>query len=241
MLHLTPPDLRTILCLGAHSDDIEIGCGGTLLNLQHQHPAAKIVWVVFSAEYPRDCEARRSAHAFLSNGLQHEVRVHSFRTSFFPYQGEAIKEKFESIKQQYSPDLVLTHYRDDRHQDHRLISDFTWNTFRAHLILEYEIPKYDGDVGAPNVFVPLTDHTAEKKVSHLMSHFQTQSNKHWFTPDLFQAMMRIRGMECGTRYAEGFYARKLTFAPTAPTSFRSAVSQTRETDLSPPAALPAFA
>ena len=201
---------QTILCLGAHSDDIEIGCGGTLLTLQEQRPEVKIVWVVFSAEPPRDREARRSALNFITRRSTLEIRVKQFRTSFFPYQGELIKEEFEALKQAYSPDLIFTHYRDDRHQDHRVLSDLAWNTFRDHLILEYEIPKYDGDIGTPNVFMPIADNIAERKVSRLMRHFQTQKNKHWFSPELFRSMMRIRGMECGSRYAEAFYGRKLS-------------------------------
>jgi len=241
MLHLNPSGLRTILCLGAHSDDIEIGCGGTLLALQQQQPALKIVWVVFSAEPPRDREARESAGKFLVNGCRHEIRIRSFRTSFFPYQGEAIKEEFEGIKEDFSPELILTHYRDDRHQDHRLISDLTWNTFRSHLILEYEIPKYDGDVGCPNVFVPLPDDIAAQKVTQLMRHFQTQKNKHWFTPDLFQAMMRIRGMECGARYAEAFYARKLALGAEVRPIPDAVTLAARETASQPPTlSLPVF-
>jgi LmbE family N-acetylglucosaminyl deacetylase len=241
MLHFNPSGLRTILCLGAHSDDIEIGCGGTLLALQQQQPALKIVWVVFSAQPPRDREAYESAGKFLVNGCRHEIRVKSFRTSFFPYEGEAIKEEFEEIKQECSPDLILTHYRDDRHQDHRLISDLTWNTFRSHLILEYEIPKYDGDVGCPNMFVQLTDDIAVQKVAQLMHHFQTQTNKHWFTPDLFQAMMRIRGMECGARYAEAFYARKLALGADIRPTPDTVMSAARETASRPLShALPVF-
>jgi LmbE family N-acetylglucosaminyl deacetylase len=164
-----------------------------------------------------------------------------FPHQLLPYQGEAIKEEFEGIKEDFSPELILTHYRDDRHQDHRLISDLTWNTFRSHLILEYEIPKYDGDVGCPNVFVQLADDIAAQKVTQLMRHFQTQKNKHWFTPDLFQAMMRIRGMECGARYAEAFYARKLALgADIRPTS-DDVTSAARETASRPPShALPVF-
>ena len=213
MLPFEPAGLRTILCLGAHSDDIEIGCGGTLLSLQRQLPGLEIIWVVFSAEPPRDREARASALEFLQPGGRHEIRIKSHRTSFFPYEGEAIKEAFEGLKQEFNPDLIFTHYRDDRHQDHRVLSDFTWNTFRHHAILEYEIPKYDGDVGQPNSYVPLSREIADRKVASLMRHFQTQNNKHWFTADLFQALMRIRGMECGTHYAEAFHARKLVLGP----------------------------
>lgn len=210
MLPLAPASLRTVLCLGAHSDDIEIGCGGTLLALQRQHPGLRIVWVVFSADPPRDAEARGSAREFMPDADERDVRIHRFRTSFFPYQGETIKACFEALKSELSPDLIFTHFRDDRHQDHRVLADLAWNTFRSHWILEYEIPKYDGDLGAPNVFVPVPDPVAERKIAQLLRHFQTQGNKHWFTDDLFRSLMRIRGMECGARYAEAFYGRKLT-------------------------------
>lgn len=209
-LRLSEGRLRTILCLGAHSDDIEIGCGGTLLALLHQHPEARVVWVVFSADPPRDHEARRSALDLLGPAREHVVRIEAFRTSFFPYQGEAIKETCERLKDEFDPDLVFTHARDDRHQDHRVISDLAWNTYRHHLVLEYEIPKYDGDLGRPNFYVPLLETLVERKVDHLLRHFQTQSNKHWFTADLFRGLLRIRGMECGTHHAEAFHARKLT-------------------------------
>ena len=155
MLNLRCPSLNRVLCLGAHSDDIEIGCGGTILRLQDEHQDLEVLWVVFSAEPPRDREARRSAREFLTGARKPRIQLKKFRTSFFPYQGRAIKEFFETIKARFTPDLIFTHYRDDRHQDHRVLSDLAWNTFRNHLILEYEIPKYDGDLGIPNTFVPL--------------------------------------------------------------------------------------
>ncbi|HWL14608.1 MAG TPA: PIG-L deacetylase family protein [Opitutus sp.] len=209
MLALPSASLRTILCLGAHSDDIEIGCGATLLALLQQQPSLKVVWIVFSAEPPRDDEALRSARDFLG-GNGHEVHVHSFRTSFFPYEGAAIKARFEELKAAVAPDLIFTHGRDDLHQDHRVLAELTWNTFRHHLVLEYEIPKYDGDLGRPNVFVPAPAALVERKVTHLMRHFQTQHNKHWFTADLFRGLMRLRGMECGAPFAEAFFGRKVT-------------------------------
>lgn len=211
MLPLRPGALRTVLCLGAHSDDIEIGCGGTLLQLQREHPQMRVAWIVFSADPPRDAEARGSARELLRHDVGHEIRIGAFRTSFFPFQGEAIKEAFEQLKLEFSPDLIFTHFRDDRHQDHRVLSDLTWNTFRHHLVLEYEIPKYDGDLGQPNVYAPLDEDSVDRKVSHLLRHFQTQGNKHWFTADLFRGLMRLRGMECGAHFAEAFHGRKLTF------------------------------
>ena len=202
--------IKRILCVGAHSDDIEIGCGGTLLTLFRNYQNLEVRWVVFSAEGVRSGEARRSAQAWLRPAARRQIAVKSFKTSFFPYDGARIKAAFEALKP-FKPDLVFTHYRDDRHQDHRVLSDLAWNTFRDHLILEYEIPKYDGDLGVPNVFVPLDEQTARDKANHICKHFQTQGNKHWFSEDTFLALMRLRGMECatGTKYAEAFYGRKV--------------------------------
>lgn len=200
-----------VLCLGAHSDDIEIGCGGTILQWTEQYPALQFYWVVFSADVERTQEGMASANAFLQQAAQKRVIVKNFRDGFFPYEGAALKAWFEQCKQEISPDIIFTHYRDDRHQDHRVISELTWNTFRNHLILEYEIPKYDGDLGAPNCFVPLTAAIWTKKLEYLLKFFQTQTNKHWFSTDTFQALMRLRGMESRANdfYAEAFYVRKL--------------------------------
>lgn len=203
-----PPSAKNILCLGAHADDIEIGCGGTLLQWARTHPDLQVHWVVFSAEGKRAAEARASAKALLPK-VKQKVLVKQFQTSFFPFHGEKVKNYFESLKGSFAPDVVFTHYRDDRHQDHRLLSDLTWNTFRNHFILEYEIPKYDGDLGSPNLFVTLSDEIARQKVVHLCRFFQTQTNKHWFEEETFLALMRLRGMECASRYAEAFYCRKL--------------------------------
>jgi LmbE family N-acetylglucosaminyl deacetylase len=202
--------LKRILCLGAHSDDIEIGCGGTILKLTEEHPGLDVTWIVMSAEGERNEEARRSARDFLKRAGKSRVVVKDFRGSFFPYQGEQIKEFFETLKP-LRPDLVFTHYRDDLHQDHRVLSDLAWNTFRSHVILEYEIPKYDGDFGVPNFFVPLSKARCLRKAGLLLKHFGSQANKHWFTSELFLATSRIRGMECdsSTQYAEAFYSRKM--------------------------------
>jgi LmbE family N-acetylglucosaminyl deacetylase len=202
--------IKNILCLGAHSDDIEIGCGGTLLKLIRDHDHLNIWWVVFSAEGSRSREARSSAKAFLSGVSRKKIVVKQFRGSFFPFDGEHIKEYFEEIKGAFRPDLVLTHYRDDRHQDHRILSDLAWNTFRNHLILEYEIPKYDGDLGIPNAFIRLDEELCQRKVEYLCRFFQSQTNKHWFSEDTFLALMRLRGLECAssTKYAEAFFCRK---------------------------------
>ena len=200
-----------VLCLGAHSDDIEIGCGGTILRLLKMYPNAEVWWVVFSAMGSRRREAQNSAEAFLKSAAKRKVVLKSFRESYLPFHGEEVKDFFESMKSRFSPDVVFTHYRHDLHQDHRVISDFTWNTFRNHLVLEYEIPKYDGDLGVPNTFVPLDSATCQTKVKNLLAYFQTQRGKHWFSEELFLSLMRLRGMECNasTRYAEAFYARKV--------------------------------
>jgi len=203
--------LKKVLCLGAHSDDIEIGCGGTLLKLTAEHPGLEVMWVVFSAGGIRTTEAKASARAFLRHAAaKSRVIVKDFRTSFFPFEGEQIKQFFETLKP-FQPDMVFTHYRDDRHQDHRVLSDLTWNTFRSHVILEYEIPKYDGDLGAPNFFVPISRAHCVKKSALLLRHFGSQRDKHWFTSELFMALPRIRGMECAssTLFAEAFYSRKM--------------------------------
>ncbi len=203
-------NLKKALFVGAHSDDIEIGCGGTILKLIEDNPKLEIQWVVFSAEGHRRKEAEGSARAFLKKAGKSQVIIHDFRTSYFPFQAEQIKNTFETLKS-FQPDVVFTHYRDDRHQDHRVLSDLAWNTFRSHVILEYEIPKYDGDFGVPNFFVPVSEAQLRRKTDLLMKHFKTQSGKHWFTPELFLAPPRIRGMECDspTQFAEAFYSRKM--------------------------------
>lgn len=202
-----------VLCLGAHSDDIEIGCGGTILKLLQTYPHARYKWVVFSAPPQRALEARASAETFLAQTSQQQVVVQDFRDGFFPHVWAEIKAYFEEIKQEFNPDLIFTHYRHDLHQDHRILNELTWNTFRDHLILEYEIPKYDGDLSTPNFFIPLSREIAERKIAGLLQHFQTQANKHWFTDRLFESIMILRGIECRAAhgYAEAFYARKLLF------------------------------
>ena len=213
-LTLLPQGKARVLALGAHPDDIEIGCGGTLLRLVAERPDLEVTWAVFAATPERAVEARASAAGFLA-GLQAPPRVvvHDFRDGFLPWSGAAVKERFEELKRVVSPDLVLTHYRDDRHQDHRLVSELTWNTWRSHLILEYEIPKYDGDFGSPNFFATLPAATLERKIALLFEHFPTQAGKPWFTDDLFRAVARIRGMEsvAPERVAEAFYCRKAVF------------------------------
>ena len=201
-----------ILCLGAHSDDIEIGCGGTILRFLAENTELAVTWVVFSGIGQRAEEARRSADEFLMNAQQKEILIKECRDGYFPAQVSAIKDIFEDLKGKSSPDVIFTHYRHDLHQDHRQICELTWNTWRDHFILEYEIPKYDGDLGSPNYFVHLDDGLCQKKNDFLMRYFQTQTNKHWFSPETFSALMRLRGIESKSTggYAEAFYARKIS-------------------------------
>lgn len=201
-----------VLCLGAHSDDIEIGCGGTILRLIEKNDVA-FYWVVFSSNQERKQEAIASANLFLAQAKSKDVIIKGFRDGFFPFIGTEIKEYFECIKQEFSPDLIFTHYRNDAHQDHRLISELTWNTFRNHLILEYEIPKYDGDLGSPNFFVSIDEPICRTKIQYILNHFNTQLQKHWFTEDTFLSILRLRGIESNglTKYAEAFYCRKIAF------------------------------
>lgn len=212
-LHLDGGDTRSlqILCLGSHSDDIEIGCGGTILRLAEHLPGSVFHWVVFSAEGVRSAEAQRSAELFAGRGRLQGPLLKTFRDGFLPFCGAEVKDVFEGLKKTVSPDLILTHYREDAHQDHRLLCELTWNTFRNHLILEYEIPKYDGDLGRPNVFLPLEREVCERKVRYLMEAFQSQRSKHWFQEETFLGLMRLRGIECNapSGYAEAFYSRKL--------------------------------
>lgn len=200
--------LERVLAIGCHADDIEIGCGGTLLALTRAKPGLSVTWVVLAAHGDRTEEAGAAAEAFLPAGVA-DVRVHGFRDGFLPYVGGEVKEVFEALKP-VEPDLVFTHARADLHQDHRLACELTWNTFRDHLILEYEIPKYDGDLGAPNVFFPLTEDLVEEKLRLLSEHHGSQHAKHWYDDELFRGLLRIRGMESATRYAEAFTCRKLT-------------------------------
>lgn len=213
MLQLILTDTKEplkVLCLGAHSDDIEIGCGGLILSLIKSGRPIDATWVVFSAPAEREQEARRGAFLFLKGAARTNVVVKQFRDGHFPYQGAAVKGVFETLKSA-TPDLILTHYRNDRHQDHRVLSDLAWNTFRDHLVLEYEIPKFDGDLGQPNCFVPLDRATAARKAKFLGQAFGTQRDKHWFSDETFMGLMRLRGMECRARggYAEAFYGRKV--------------------------------
>jgi LmbE family N-acetylglucosaminyl deacetylase len=206
-----PDEPLRVLALGCHSDDIEIGAGGLLLRLQQARPLLEVHWVVFSAHGARRDEAHASAGDLLDGVDALQVDLHGFRDGYFPYEGAQVKDVFESLKASDAPDLVLTHHRQDLHQDHRLVCELTWNTFRNHLVLEYEIPKFDGDLGRPNVFVSVGEEHCRRKVDVLMRHFGTQRDKHWFTEDLFLGLMRLRGMESRspTGFAEAFHGRKL--------------------------------
>lgn len=200
-----------LLCIGAHSDDLEIGCGGTLLRWLAGPRPLNVTWVVLSAAGPRATEARRSARSLLRRAASAEVIIGGFRDGYLGADYPAVKAFFESLKQYPSPDLILTHHLADRHQDHRLAAELTWNTFRDHAILEYEIPKYEGDLGLPNAYVPLSARDSARKVAHLERHFGSQRSKHWFTADTFLALARLRGLECRAPdgHAEAFHARKL--------------------------------
>ena len=200
-----------LLCLGAHADDIEIGCGGTLLRLLRERPGSAVYWVVFAANPVREQEARASAASFLASAGTSEVIVHHFRESYFPSVVSEIKDAFEELKRAFKPDLVLCHRKLDAHQDHRVIAELAWNTYRDHAIWEYEIPKYDGDLGLPNVYVPLSRADAELKVELILKHFASQASRAWFRSDTFHSVMGLRAVECNApeARAEGFYARKL--------------------------------
>lgn len=207
---LTDRKRLQILCIGAHCDDIDIGCGGTLLSVLERDRAAQVTWVVLGSTPVRARELRTSARRFLRRAGKAEVLVHQFRDGFFPAQYAAIKEVFESLKRLPDPDLIFSHHRADLHQDHRVVAELTWNTFRNHLILEYEIPKYEGGLTTPSAYVSLTRVQVERKIAILLNSYATQRAKRWFTDDSFRALMRLRGLESGgeSGWAEGFHVSK---------------------------------
>lgn len=212
-LQLAAPGERlSVLCFGAHSDDIEIGTGATLLSMIARGIRLDVHWCILSGGADREREARASAADFLTGAAQTRIEVMPFHDGFFPEQGEAIKSWFEALKPRSNPDLILTHRRNDAHQDHRLVCRLTWNTFRDHCILEYEIPKWDGDMGQPNVYMPLPASALQRKIDFLMTHFGSQRSKQWFDPETFRGLARLRGMECRAPegYAEAFFGRKLS-------------------------------
>ena len=210
---LSSPDTEThLLCLGAHCDDIEIGCGATLLYLLNANPNINVTWVVFASTSERKSEAELGASLFTKKAKQLELRILSYRDGFLPTEAARLKDDFERLKKEIpAPDLIFTHYRHDLHQDHRAVSDLTWNTFRDQLVLEYEIPKWDGDLGNPNAFLSIPAETGQEKIANLQRAYNSQKTKQWFTDDLFWSLMRIRGMECNSpsTLAEAFYSRKL--------------------------------
>lgn len=213
MLSLRFENLRSVLCLGAHADDIEIGCGGTILKLLATVPQLSVHWVVLSSDGTRAAEVQASAEYFLEQAAASRVVIQSFRDSFFPYEPVPLKEFFHTLSRELSPDLILTHRCDDLHQDHRFVAELTWNAFRNHWIWEYEIPKYDGDLGHPNTFVTLDESQRDRKIDGLLAHFPSQRTKPWFTADTFQGLMRLRGLECNSpgKFAEAFTCRKSTW------------------------------
>jgi LmbE family N-acetylglucosaminyl deacetylase len=215
-LLLGPPAVSPsrVLAIGAHPDDIEIGCAGTILKLIEDGGVTEFRWVVLSGEGERAQEAVQSADALLEGVPDTEVVICDFQDSFLPYEGRKVKDFFERLRAEFSPDLIFTHQRGDLHQDHRISCELTWNTFRDHLILEYEVPKYDGDMSAPNTFVPLPERLSQRKIDHLMDHFASQRSKRWFREDLFSGLLRLRGMECNSpsSHAEAFFCHKAVLA-----------------------------
>ncbi len=209
-LNLESDQPLRLLCLGAHCDDVEIGAGGTLRRLIEEHDAVEVHWVIFSADEVRAGEARAAAAHFTAGARRVELDVQRFRESYFPDQWAAIKDHFQVTRAAFTPDLVLTHHSADLHQDHRLLAELTWNTFRDHLVLEYEIPKYDADLGSPNCYVSLSEEQARFKVEGVLRFYQSQATKPWFDEESFQAVLRLRGLECNApaRYAEAFHCKK---------------------------------
>lgn len=211
MIGLTLPGAQKLLCLGAHSDDIEIGCGASILSAISANPDLEIVWVVLSSDDQRRDEAERSAAIFLEGAAKSRVIVESFRENHFPWCASELKDFLGSVRADFVPDVVLSHWRGDAHQDHRTVGELTFNAFRDQVILEYEIPKWDGDLGQPNAFVALSERALERKIEHLGKAYPSQAARSWFDADTWRALARLRGIECNApeRHAEAFHVRKL--------------------------------
>jgi LmbE family N-acetylglucosaminyl deacetylase len=206
-----PGDWLSVLCVGAHADDIEIGAGATILGWIKRGVRLEVHWAVLGATGRRREEAHASAKEFLAGTARATIDLAAFKDGFFPYQGAELKAWFESLKERVSPHIILSHWRGDAHQDHREVSQLTWSTFRDHIILEYEIPKWDGDLHQPNVYIPTSRTLMERKAKLLHDHFGTQRSKDWFDARTFMGLARLRGAECRAPegFAEAFYGRKL--------------------------------
>jgi LmbE family N-acetylglucosaminyl deacetylase len=204
--------IRRLLCLGAHSDDIEIGAGATVLRVVRENSDVEVTWCVLSGNETRQDEARAGAEHILGSRTARSIVLKDFTDSYFPEQRQKIKQFFEQSLKSTDPDLILTHARADAHQDHRVVNELTWNTFRAHQIWEYEIPKWDGDIIQPNLYVPVDPEDVTTKITVLREVFASQRSKHWFDEETFRGLLRIRGLESNTRYAEAFVARKFVVA-----------------------------
>jgi LmbE family N-acetylglucosaminyl deacetylase len=204
--------IKRLLCLGAHSDDIEIGAGATVLRVVRENPDVEVTWCVLSGNETRQTEARSGAEHILGSSTTRSIVLKDFTDSYFPEQRQTIKQFFERSLKSTDPDLILTHARADAHQDHRIVNELTWNTFRSHQIWEYEIPKWDGDVMQPNLYVPVDPEDVTTKITVLREIFASQRSKHWFDEETFRGLMRIRGLESNTRYSEAFVARKFVVA-----------------------------
>lgn len=200
-----------ILCVGAHCDDVEIGCGGAVLRLLEERPGSRVHWVALASNETRERESRGCAEELLAGAAARQIVIERFRDGYFPAQFVELKDFFERLKGACKPDLIFTHHRHDRHQDHRTVAELTWNTFRDHLIAEFEIPKYEGDLGQPNLYVPLTEETARRKIGLILRYFQSQAGRRWFRAETFEAVLRLRGIECNAPHglAEAFHVSKL--------------------------------
>lgn len=200
-----------ILVVGAHADDAEIGAGGTIGRLVSERPDAAFTWVVLAAADPlRAAEARASADRLLAGAANRSVDVRDLRDGFLPFLGVAPKEAMMDHTSS-DPDLILAPRRDDAHQDHRLVSELVQQVFRRGTILEYEVPKWDGDLGPANLYVRLSAAEAAAKVTHLLASFPSQTDRGWFSGDTFRAILRLRGIECRAPdgNAEAFNCGKL--------------------------------